>query len=64
MKAYLITADECDYDEYDSCVIVAETPKRALEIAEEQIFKAYQNLEIEELDLSEEKIIIDSFNAG
>lgn len=64
MKSYLITTNYWDYDLYDSCVVVAETKERALEIAREKLFKEYQELEIEVMDLKNEGIIISSFNAG
>lgn len=64
MKSYLITANNWDYDEYTSCVIVAETEERALEMARDKFFIDTQKLKAEVVSLDSEKVIITSFNAG
>lgn len=64
MKPYLITADDWGYDEYNSCLIVAETEERALEIARDKFFIDTQKLKAEVVNLDSEKVIISSFNAG
>lgn len=81
MKVYIVKAAKCDYDEFESVVVVAGNKEQAIEIAdraEEKIefndgsvetlgayFRADQYpLVATEVDLNEEGIIHESFNAG
>ena len=71
MNIYLIDRnDKTDYDQYDSAVVIADSPERAIEIIKE----TYQNnkwawgthfdLSATEIKLNEELIVLESFNAG
>lgn len=70
MKVYLVWPDDYDYDDFDGLVIVAENEDRALELVKNGrrgkcYFKEYQGeINIEEVDLTTEGIILESFNAG
>lgn len=81
MNIYIVKAAKCDYDEFESVVVLADNKEQAIEIAaraEEKIeFKdgsaevlgAYFRedqypLVATEVDLNEEGIIHESFNAG
>ena len=70
MKVYIVRADTCDYDMFDSVVIVAENEERALEIVKSGYlggcyFNVSQGeMHVEEVDLSTECVILASFNTG
>lgn len=65
MKVYYVGTDDWDYDEYDAFAVVAENEDRALEIAKKFFHKhQWDGIYIEEEDLTEEHIILESFNAG
>lgn len=72
MKIYLITLKECDYDQYDSFVVIAEDKDRAwklIRIEHSQDSNIYtENIEeIREIGISntvKEEIVLGSFNAG
>lgn len=71
MKAYHVYVNDYDYDDFDSIVVVAENEDRALEMINnggwdgEGYFKEHQGeIYVEELDLTYEHIVCESFNAG
>lgn len=72
MKVYYVWVDKCDYDYYDSLVVVAENEKRALEMAKTGdgdfdgcYFEEWQGeIHVEEVDLTKEYVVLESFNAG
>ncbi|URN85857.1 hypothetical protein [Acetobacterium wieringae] len=73
MKVFLVTADNHDKDEHDSVVIIAKTEEKVLEIIaqenkKDKHFPLFYNhqlpLTIKEVDLSEECILLKSFNEG
>jgi len=68
MEFYLVTRiDDCDYDEYDSAVVIAESKEDAIN----QIIETgnpwgnhkYDNLHAEKIELLR-GIVLESFNAG
>ena len=72
MKLFLIERnDQVDYDEYDSAVIVAETPEQALQILKDRHgtydwsngWRMY-DVNITEIIPTVAGIVIESFNAG
>ena len=72
MNVYLVKASQCDYDEFDSCVVVAENEQEALNIANKSTYGEYgcyfsqdqYPLKVEKIGLTEKGIIHSSFNAG
>lgn len=76
LHVYRLWVDKIDWDEYDSCIIVARTPNEALAILEQDSYKASANIahchfntsqgqvHITEIDLKSSGIICSSFNAG
>lgn len=69
MNVYIIEANDCDYDEFDSCVVVAESKEKALKIAvkgEEGFYfvETQYPLTAEKIDLNEKAIVHASFKAG
>lgn len=67
MKFFLVTADRCDYDEYDSFVIRTTTAFKARKMAEEVANKygSGQKWSATEIKLDgKEEVILDSFRAG
>ena len=70
MKVYRVYADDCDYDEYDAIVVVAENEERALAMAnsghwgESYFGKSQGAIHVTEVDLTTEHIVLTSFNAG
>ena len=70
MKAYEIWVDKYDYDDFNGLVIVAENKDRALNMINNGYygrcyFKDHQGeIHIEEVDLTKEHIVLESFNAG
>ena len=70
MKAYHVWVDRYEYDDYDAIVVVAENEDRALELAKHGnwgkcYFREWQGkIHVEEVDLTKEYIVIESFNAG
>ena len=69
MKVYYVYPDRCDYDQFDGLVIVAENEERVLVMVENGYYYGYFNknqgkIHIEEVDLTSEHIVLESFNAG
>lgn len=68
MKVFLVEANDFDYDEFDSCVVVAESEEDALKVVEEDgyvYFSEYQRpLRATEVSLKKRKVVDYSFNAG
>lgn len=64
MKPYYVWADDWDYDDYDSFVVVAENEDRALEMVKGKFNKWQGEIHVEEVDLITEGIVLGSFNAG
>lgn len=71
MKLYLVTANHCDYDEYDSFVVWAKYPEEAEQLAvrksgysfrESNFLKGCVVTEIKKP--KESGIVLGSFNAG
>lgn len=70
MKVYRVYVDDWDYDEFDAVVVVAENEDKALAMVENgyhggSYFKKWQGeIHVEEVDLTYEHIVLESFNAG
>jgi len=73
MRLYLVKRnDEWSYDDYDSCVVSAVNEERACELSLELFSKGDVPSSLEHLDvtllsehsLSQESVILSSFNAG
>jgi hypothetical protein len=74
MNIYLVSRnDSVDYDQYDSAVVVAESPERAIEILKEayqeyerMLWHAWGNwdVSVQSVSLDMEHIVIESFNPG
>ena len=71
MKIYLVSRnDDVGYDEYDSAVVVAETPEAAINMLKEKhgisshyLWKGF-DVSVTEIIPSNEGVILESFNAG
>lgn len=70
MKVYYVYADDWSYDDFDAIVVVAKNKDRALAMVNsgycgDCYFKEYQGeIHIEEVDLTKEHVVLESFNAG
>ena len=70
MKVFYVYPDEYKYDDYNGIVVVAENKDKALALVEsgyygESYFKAHQGeIYIDEVNLSTEQIVLESFFAG
>ena len=70
MKVYVAYPEDFTWDDFNGLVIVAENEDRALEIVKNGYygccyFKEHQGeIYIEEVDLTEECIVLESFHAG
>lgn len=70
MKVYFVSVANWDYDDFDAIVVVARNKDRALEITNNNYcshcyFKEHQGeIRIEEVDLTKEHVVLESFNAG
>ena len=72
LNIYKIIASECDWDEFDSCIVLAENEQEALDIADKATYNEHEcyfsqgqyPLKVEKIDLTEKGIIHSSFNAG
>lgn len=70
MKVYHVWVDRCDYDDYYAVAVVAENEDRVLEIVNHgncgrSYFREWQGkIHVEEVDLTKEHIVIESYNAG
>jgi len=66
LKFYFVErTDHLDYDEYDSCVVVAENEDEAFKIAEENYYRFSRDyVEITEILLDKAKPVLGSYNAG
>ena len=77
-KIYLVTVEECGYDEYDSMVVIANNEQEAIEMCKAQDYeggtswgcdgfvKEQGKITAKEIDLNtnNSQIILTSFNAG
>lgn len=67
MKVYQVYADNCDYEEFDAVVVVAENESRALEMIQTGLFghcyfkERQGEIHIEEIDLTKEHIVLECF---
>lgn len=72
MKLYLVEADWCDYDQYDSFVVWAKSPEEALQLVKDRITFGDDEptnfdtgAEVTEIKKPKESgIVLGSFNAG
>ena len=75
MKVYYVYPDKYDYDQFDGLVVVAENKENVLSMIEnggcsgyyfnDGYFKKNQGkIHIEEVDLTFEHVVLESFNAG
>lgn len=70
MKLYLVTADWCDYGQYESFVVWAKSPDEALSLvrAEDDLTTMFNfNFEVKVTEIKKPKesgIVLGSFNAG
>jgi len=74
LKIFYVTRnDRYDYDEFDSAVVVAESPEKAIELLKlenkydpKELWQTWghYNVTVEEVLPTEPKIVIQSFNAG
>ena len=66
-KVFYVSVEECDYDQYDAVVVLAENLQEAKRIVkEEDYFQEDQGkVTYEEVDLNgKSEVILDSFRAG
>jgi hypothetical protein len=70
MKLYLVEADWCDYDQYDSFVVWANSPDEALSLVRAKddpitMNNFNDNVKVTEIEKPKESgIVLGSFNAG
>lgn len=70
MKVYRVYVDKYWWDEYDAIVVVAENADNALVVMQSGCyghgyFNEHQGeVHVEEVDLTTEHIVLESFNAG
>lgn len=70
MKLYLVEADWCDYDQYDSFVVWAKSPEEALSLVRAKDDPTTMNNFNDDVKVTEIKkpkesgIVLGSFNAG
>lgn len=70
MKLYLVEADWCGYDQYDSFVVWAKSPEEALSLVRAKddpttMNNFNDNVEVTEIKKPKESgIVLGSFNAG
>lgn len=67
MKIYHIVFDGCDYDEYDSFVVIAEDEKQAMELIKNLSPVGYDVESISDIGVSnksDSEVVLGSFNAG
>lgn len=70
MKLYLVEADWCDYDQYDSFVVWAKSPDAALSLVRAKddpitMNNFNDNVKVTEIKKPKESgIVLGSFNAG
>lgn len=70
MKLYLVEADWCDYDQYDSFVVWAKSPDEALSLVRAKddpttMNNFNDNVKVTEIKKPKESgVVLGSFNAG
>ena len=64
MKVYHVWVDKCGYDEYDACVVVAQNEDNARAMARDNFYEWQGEICVEEVDLTDEYVVLWSFNAG
>ena len=63
-KIFLVEVEEVDYDQYDSCVVVADNAEQAIEIGKDLFEEDQGEITAKEIDLTTEGVVLTSFNAG
>lgn len=67
MKIYHIVFEDCDYDEYDSFVVIAEDEKQAMELIKDRSPAGCDLESISDIGVShrtDSEVVLGSFNAG
>lgn len=64
MKAYYVYVNEVGYDEYDGFVVVAANETNALEMVKDKFNEWQGEIHAEEVDMTKEHVVLDSFCAG
>lgn len=65
-KLFLVEAENWDYDEYDSIIVIANSEQEAIEICDGYFLETQGEITAKEINLNtdESKVILASFNAG
>ena len=64
MTVYYVWADDYDYDDFDSFVVVAENEDEAMAMVKDKFEKWQGEIHVEKVDLTAKGIVLGSFNAG
>ena len=64
MKVYHVYVDKCGYDEYDAVVVVAANKENAVAMAKDNFYEWQGEIHVEEVDLTDEYVVLWSYNAG
>lgn len=64
MKVYYVYPDYFYYDDYEGFVVVATNKDSALEMVKSKFHKWQGEIHAEEVDMTTENIVLESFNAG
>lgn len=64
MKAYYVYVDKVGYDEYSGFVVVAANETNALEMVKDKFHEWQGEIHVEEVDMTKEHVVLDSFCAG
>ena len=63
-KLFLVEAEWCGYDRYDSVAVVAENEEQAIALCKDMFEEDQGEITAKEIDLITEGIVLASFNAG
>lgn len=63
-KLFSVYSEECDYDQYDEVIVIADDENEALEIGKKFFEDDQGEIKTKEIKLNESGVVLASFNAG
>lgn len=63
-KLFSVYSEECDYDQYDEVIVIADDENKALEIGKDFFEDDQGEIKTKEIELNESGVVSTSYNAG
>ena len=63
-KLFSVYSEECDYDQYDEVIVIADNENEALEIGKDFFEDDQGEIKTKEIELNESGVVSTSYKAG